>query len=390
MKKILIVAPFCSLPGEQGFNRFLYLADLLSKRYDVTLLTSSFRHSTKSQREQCEDCYPYKVKVVFAPSYSSNVSLKRIFSHRVFFKNFKDWFMRNGTGFDLVYSAYPLISTNVFLVKNKNLFNYKLIVDVQDVWPESISAAFPFVKNFPLWMIPYTRQADFCYKGADALVAVSKTYLDRAMLVCPNTVGAVAYIGSDSDKIESAPILNLDKRKLKLVYIGSLGYSYDIKTVVLAVNEMIEAGLAVELHIFGGGHQESELKTVASQDVKFHGYVDYDRMISFVKACDLGVNALKASAPQSITNKLSDYFSVGIPMLNSQVTEELHTLYEGYPHVSYSAGSVDSCKAAIARAIGDPSFRKKYPKDIFFRKNCYSVIEDIVLSTLDLTESGLR
>ncbi|GAA3893246.1 hypothetical protein GCM10022228_00420 [Halomonas cibimaris] len=294
--------------------------------------------------------------------------------------------MRNGTDFDLVYSAYPLISTNVFLVKNKNVFNYKLIIDVQDVWPESISAAFPFVKNFPLWMIPYTSRADFCYKGADALVAVSKTYLDRAMLVCDIPVGAVVYIGSDSDKIESAQVLNLDERKLKLVYIGSLGHSYDIKTVVLAVNEMIEAGLPVELHIFGGGHQESELKAVAGQDINFHGYVDYDRMISFVKSCDLGVNALKASAPQSITNKLSDYFSVGIPMLNSQATEELHTLYEGYPHVNYTAGSVDSCKAAIARALGDPSFRGKYPKEIFYRKNCYKIIEDRISSTLNINE----
>ena len=43
---ITIVAPYCSLPSEPYFNRFWYLAELLSQSHDVLLITSRFRHST--------------------------------------------------------------------------------------------------------------------------------------------------------------------------------------------------------------------------------------------------------------------------------------------------------------------------------------------------------
>lgn len=41
---ITIVAPYCSLPSEPHFNRFWYLAELLSQSHDVLLITSNFKH----------------------------------------------------------------------------------------------------------------------------------------------------------------------------------------------------------------------------------------------------------------------------------------------------------------------------------------------------------
>lgn len=47
---ITIVAPYCSLPSEPHFNRFWYLAELLSQSHDVLLITSNFKHYDKSFR----------------------------------------------------------------------------------------------------------------------------------------------------------------------------------------------------------------------------------------------------------------------------------------------------------------------------------------------------
>ena len=43
---ITIVAPYCSLPSEPHFNRFWYLAELLSQSHDVMLITSKFQTTT--------------------------------------------------------------------------------------------------------------------------------------------------------------------------------------------------------------------------------------------------------------------------------------------------------------------------------------------------------
>lgn len=43
---ITIVAPYCSLPSEPHFNRFRYLAELLSQSHDVLLITSNSNTTT--------------------------------------------------------------------------------------------------------------------------------------------------------------------------------------------------------------------------------------------------------------------------------------------------------------------------------------------------------
>ena len=180
MKNVLIVAPFCSVPSEPHFNRFLYLADLLSRNsFSVTLVTSRFRHADKKYREYtANDSSSFKIVLIDEPGYKKNISLFRVYSHYIFCKKFAEWFEKNNT-FDLIYSAYPLIETNKIVGKLKKKES-KLIVDVQDVWPESISSFLPFCSKIPVNFFPYSGKANAVYSSADALIAVSQTYLTRA------------------------------------------------------------------------------------------------------------------------------------------------------------------------------------------------------------------
>ena len=371
LKKLLLLAPYCSLPEEKKFNRFLYLAGVLSLKYDVTLVTSNFRHYDKQHRNADLPEQKFKIVKINEPGYKNNVSLKRVYSHRVFLKNFIEWFSNNRHSFEIIYSAYPLISTNVFLAKNKKSLSYKLIIDIQDIWPEAIASAYPIFTSIPNFLLPFTKQANYCYKNADGIVAVSQTYLERALKVSNSKFKKVLYIGSDIAQIESAEPAQLNSERVKLIYIGSLGYSYDVKTVLRAVNNLSNNGIRIELHIVGGGSQEKELRALADKNIIFHGFVDFKKMVKLVKACDLGVNSLIASAPQSITNKLSDYFSIGIPILNSQTNKELLNLLQHHDHINYLAGNVKSCEEAIQRFIDLKDTMYFKPKKAFFRQNTY-------------------
>jgi len=348
---ITIVAPYCSLPSEPHFNRFWYLAELLSQSHDVLLITSNFKHYDKSFRrpEDAEAASQGRLKVMLLEEsgYSKNVSLGRVTSHHRFVKHFEKWLENCRPGEqDVIFSAYPLIATNLLLGKHKARLGYKLIVDVQDVWPESFSSVVPFLKKVPHNLLPFASRANQAYRYADALVAVSQTYLDRAK-----------------------------EDKTRFFYLGTLSYSYDVETVCKGVRKLLDTGENVELHIMGGGPDLERLKQYACDGIKFYGYIPYAEMMSVAKGCDISVNAIHSYAMQSITNKLSDYMALQKPILNSQVNDEVAEVLTLLPHANYRSGDVDGFVQAakdILKRKNDPvqseEIVRRFKRDVAYQK----------------------
>ena len=370
MQNILVVAPYVSLPGEPTFNRFLYLCYQWAKAYNVTLVTSSFCHFTKQQRDRNSPQLanlPFELVLIDEPGYRKNVSPARILSHRAFHRAFKIWFRRQFIGsaelglkpgmkgarspYDVVFSAFPLISTNLTIGKLKRQFNYKFVIDVQDIWPDSIFAVLPVLKKVDFLLAPLRNKAHKAYSYADGLVAVSETYLQVARRLCPQTAGFVTYLGSDYQLIESIAPQPLPADKVRLVYLGTLSRSYDLATVIQGFNQLSADFGAAELHILGDGPERERLEAIAGDRVFFHGYLPYEEMVAFVKACDFFVNSIARSATQSITNKLSDYMALGLPILSSQQNPEAKALIQKRGGYFFEPGSSESFTQAAAQAL---------------------------------------
>lgn len=375
---ITIVAPYCSLPSEPYFNRFWYLAERLSQSHDVLLITSRFRHYDKSFRrhEDAEAASQGRLKVMLLEEsgYGKNVSLERVASHYRFVKNFEQWLKNCRPGEqDIVYSAYPLIATNLLLGKHKARLGYKLIVDVQDVWPESFSSVVPFLKKVPHKLLPFASRANRAYRCADALVAVSQTYLDRAKETNPNVPGEAVYIGTDFAAI--APPPRFRSKTVRLFYLGTLSYSYDVETVCKGVRKLLDDGENVELHVMGGGPDLEKLKQYENRAIKFYGYLPYSEMMSIAKACDIAVNAIHSHAMQSVTNKLSDYMALQKPILNSQTNAEVLDLMNLLPHENYRSGDVDgfvqAAKNILKRkndSVQSDEIVRRFRRDVAYQK----------------------
>lgn len=378
--KIAIVAPYCSLPDEPNFNRFWYLAVLLAQSHDVLLLTSNFKHTDKSFRrpQAAEEASQgrLKVKLLNESGYAKNVSLARVQSHRVLVKDFEQWLQNCRPGeWDVIYSAYPLIATNTLLGRHKARLGCKLIVDVQDVWPEAFSSVVPALKKIPHNLLPFASRANTAYAAADGLVAVSQSYLDRAREANPHAPGEVVYIGADYGKLGSAEPKQFDTEKTRFFYLGTLSYSYDMETVCKGIRQMAEAGRNVELHIMGGGPDLEKLKQYESDAVKFYGYIPYAEMMAVAKGCDIAVNAIQSYAMQSVTNKLSDYMALEKPILNSQENAEVRELLKLLPHADYRSGDVEGfikAAEAISARKNDPADSKeivrRFKRDVSYQK----------------------
>ncbi|KLT73853.1 glycosyl transferase family 1 [Neisseria arctica] len=378
--KITIVAPYCSLPSEPHFNRFWYLAELLSQKHDVLLLTSNFKHYDKSFRrpEDAENASKgrLRVKLLAESGYQKNVSLQRVQSHHVFVKNFEQWLQSCRPGDqDIVFSAYPLIATNLLLGKHKQRLGYKLIIDVQDVWPESFSSVVPVLKKIPHNLLPFAYRANTAYAAADGLVAVSQTYLDRAKEANPKVPGEVVYIGADFNTLDSVEAKAFATGTTRFFYLGTLSFSYDVETVCKGIQALLDAGEEVELHIMGGGPDLEKLKAYANESIIFYGYLPYAEMMSIAKGCDISVNPIHSYAMQSITNKLSDYMALQKPILNSQVNDEVSQVLTLLPHANYTSGDVNSFIGAARRILqhkNDPvqsdEIVHRFKRDVAYQK----------------------
>ena len=386
-KHILIVAPYITFPNEPGANRFIAVAKKLSQKYSVTLVTSKFCHILKSIRAQNPYMQDFKVILIDEPGYQKNVSFKRLLSHHIFCKKFEQFLASYNEPIDLVYSAYPLIKTNYILGKYKKKYEYKLVIDVQDIWPEAISGPIPLFSNTIAQKIlsPITRYANTTYSLADGLVAVSKTYLKRSDVKnLDDNLKKVVYIGADSLHFEN---YEREKKAQKIIatYIGTMAGSYDLETVVKAAALCHEF---VQIQFIGTGPHEQNLKTLNTEHgnyIRFLGSLTYDNAMKILISSDIAINPIKATSQATITNKLSDYFCCGLPIISCQESEEVKELLALGGGVQYCANNAADLAKQLIRLSQDRETLEKMSlvnqniaKERFLRDISYNEISHLV------------
>lgn len=396
---ILIVAHFTQSVSEGGNNRFNYLAKLLSedKSNDVELLTSSFFHTKKSHRERNyshENIDGYKTTMIEEPGYPKNVCLKRFYSHWIMSKNLKKYLEKRKKP-DVIYCAIPSLDVAKVAAKYAKDNGIRFIIDVQDLWPE----AFKMVLKVPILsdiiFAPMNYMANYIYKQADEIIAVSDTYCKRAMKVnnkCKesHTVFLGTELSTFDKNVQENPV-ELDKTYFNIGYCGTLGHSYDIKCVIDAM-DFLKREKAIEnikFIVMGDGPLKQEFEKYANDkdvNVEFAGRLEYPKMCGMLSACDVAVNPISHGAAQSIINKHADYAASGIPVISTQECEEYRRLVEEYGMgVNCDNGHINQIADAIERLMNDADVRKqmgnntrKCAEDRFNRKESYKRIIRII------------
>lgn len=386
-KNILLVAPYVTFPNEPGDNRFISIAQLLSFEYNVTLVTSRFCHILKQQRKNTPIIDGVKVVLIDEPGYNTNVSFARLYSHKIFCNNFIKFFSSYSKKIDLVYSAYPLIKTNNIIGKLKTQRGYKFIIDVQDVWPEAITGPIPMLSSLlgRILISPISHYANKTYAYADALVAVSKTYLERADVNnLPIDHKKVVFIGANK-----LHYINHNKKnnseKLVATYIGTMAGSYDLETVIKAAPLCHEQ---VKIQFIGTGPNESQLRNLNTQlgnHVEFLGAKNYKSAMVALCDSDLAINPIVATAQQSITNKLSDYFCCGLPILSCQENQEVKDLLALGGGKNYQSGNHKDLSDHLIAIAQNKSVlcqmsevNKSIAKERFLREIAYKSILELI------------
>ncbi len=333
---LLIVAHFTNDFGSKGNTRFNYLANLLAvNHFNVELVTSDFSHGRKKKRGAIAEKYNYKITPITEPVYRKNISIKRFYSHYMMSQNLKKY-LNNRKIPDLIYCAVPSLDVAKVAIQYAKSHRIPVLIDVQDLWPQAFKMVFNIPVISELAFYPMQKKANYIYSNADEIIAVSETYAKEVLQV--NNVQKKAhsiYIGTDLDKFDEIDKFSGKKSdEIWLVYIGTLGHSYDLPSVIDALEIIEKVGITnIKFIVMGDGPLRTKFESYAKRknvNADFTGTLDYKKMVGILKVSDIAINPISKGAAGSIINKHADYAAAGLPVINTQENIEYRGLVEDY------------------------------------------------------------
>lgn len=342
MSKVAVITMGVKLDGEKGYTRFRYLCEFLVKKgYEVDLITTTFQHWEKKQRDLesvDQKSYPFGIKFIYEPGYRKNIDLRRVRSHKIAAENLRKLLEKEG-GYDLIYVEIPPNDVALAAAEYAHRNKIPFVADVNDLWPEAMRMVFDIPIVSDLLFYPLKRDAEKVYSLTSGVIGTSDEYRDRPFLNQKRDVlKETVYVGNEISVFDREAERHADEVQKEdgtfwVTYAGTIGTSYDIRTMVLAAEELMKQGKTkIRFQILGDGPTREMLENLAKerkiQNVKFTGYVPYEQMAAYLVKSDVLINSFVRKAPQSIVTKIGDYLAAGKPMINTCMSPEFRKKVE--------------------------------------------------------------
>ncbi len=350
---VWIVNPFDNLPVE-GYRpqRYWLMARAFARAgHAVTYWTSDFSHARKAPRRFKDrpmarpsggamSVDGFRLVLVPTRPYPYNICLRRVLSHRAFARAWKRMAVESGERPDVTIASLPPLSSCAAALDLCRNTGARFVADVQDAWPET------FYRLAPRWLFaPLKAMAGRIYRSADAVTAVAQRYIDLARSYGAAAPTHLCHLGIEIEKQAARPAA--PSKTFNLFYLGAMGKSYDLETVIDAVKEMED----VELDLAGTGPKEMALRRRAADcpRIHFRGYLEKDATASIFRRAHAGVIPMFPDSCVGVPNKLADYAAAGLRVVNSLPGETAQILDKFGAGVSYEAGNMVSFIRAVRK-----------------------------------------
>ena len=338
--------PFDFLPGEGArLQRYGLLArELVRAGHRVIWWSSDWLHLKKCRRPLPSSCSGIEkeqwlghveIKLIPTWPYYRNIGIRRFLSHWNYARSWEyaaiaDQSQQiNFPAPDLILVSMPPLGLYAAAQKLSRRFGARLIVDVQDVWPETFCTVFPgwMRASVKMALYPLFKVARAAYQGADGVSVVAPTYQS---IVARKDV-RVFPLGIELPAIDRS--INPDQTGiLRICYSGNLGNNYRLDVVLDAIQCLTAHNIRVELHIAGDGPRRKmiEKNPLFGENIQFHGLLGNSELVSLYKSCDCGIIPMICETGVGWPNKLFDYAAYGLPVINGLKgpTSELIHRYE--------------------------------------------------------------
>ncbi len=347
---VWLVNPFWDLPqeGNRPQRYWLMARAFAAAGHRVVYWSSDFSHATKKRRVLAgvpEGTFSYEaegIRVALLPTkpYAKNICFARLLSHRALAKTFAACAEREAERPDLIVASLPPLGLCDAARQVAKKCGAKFVCDIQDAWPET------FERIVPRFLLDGLRRiARRIYRGADAVTATGRAYLDLAA-----ATGASAPMRVFGHVVAPRPMpVRETTRALKLVYCGNMSLSYDLETVIRAVHEMPDA----TLDLAGNGPDRVRLERLAADcdRIRFHGYLGENNLASLLSSCTIGIVPMFPESCVTVPGKLADYAAAGLRVVECLGGECAEIVDRFGVGTHYKAGDVNGLKTACAACV---------------------------------------
>lgn len=379
MASIWIVSLFEPTPVDNTRPmRYMGVAEAaIQAGHHITHFSCSFRHSTKVQRyektEQIKVKEGYDLVFVHAKPYRKNISTERLQSHAEFTRNLKVLVGQKPKP-DAILVALPPLSHAKFLVEWGRVNQVPVIVDIIDPWPDVFTRLFPgpFKGLSRIVMKPMYNQLQAILNGCSGLIAISDQYVEWAKNYNPQLSRTGTFYPSVpfrevQEKIRSFSVSrDREDKRLRLIYAGNLGVAYDIPAILQAA-EILEKDRPgkTEFVFAGAGHHTATIESYQARlpNIRFLGRLGYDDLMANYAHADLGLAQYAKGATQSVTYKLFDYLSAGLPVLNSLMSEMATLISQHDVGQNNQPGDAQALAKGIMQYLDVPELLERQKKN---------------------------
>lgn len=210
-------------------------------------------------------------------------------------------------------SPVPQAFIGIFL---KYLKKSKLIIWVQDLWPEILQETGYVKKTFFLSLVNFFIKK--IYNFSDLILAQSKSFRTE---IKKKTKKKVIYFPNPSIDMSKKINNKINKKNIfKILYAGNLGEAQNLEKIIEISKLLIRYKIIFQ--IVGGGNKYDWLKEKIANEkiknVKLYNNIDFKKIHKFYNEADCLLISLKNKKYLNMTipSKLQNYLSAKKPILS--------------------------------------------------------------------------
>ena len=123
----------------------------------------------------------------------------------------------------------------------------------------------------------------------------------------------------------------------------------------------------IKFVVMGDGPLKDDFENYAKKmgiTCEFTGRLKYEKMVGLLSSCDIAVNPISEKSVASIINKVGDYAAAGLPVINTQNSDEYKNLVDKY-QIGFNCMNNDANSIAtkLESLIKDKKLREKFGKN---------------------------
>jgi glycosyltransferase involved in cell wall biosynthesis len=324
VKRVLIISQHFYPEIGSHANRMKHLYMQLKKQnYDVTIFTSEPSYPNKKIYENgdfwdeeslnCEKDNIVRISIN-SRKYSNSI-LNRLFYYLEVALKFVLLIIKDQKRYDYVFATSPPIFTGFVGLFAKYRYKSKFILDIRDLWPESLKGVGVF--NNPLILGFFGALEKVLYKKSDKIVINSLGFQEYIHQKGRVNKSKILFIPNGAMKEELASINKKENEVNKIIYAGNLGLAQNTELINQLVPLLEEQG--IQLTIIGYGINKKELFNSIKEykNVTIIKPLTRKECFKIISEHDLGLVTLKDKEvfKTVLPGKIIDYMTCGVPIV---------------------------------------------------------------------------